>query len=62
MYGDRNRTQIGPKEAAELAAVKADPKAKSSLVTSAAAADAALETWRAALPQAREGHEPAENC
>lgn len=62
MQNDRERTQLGAKEAAELAAAKADPTVESKLVSTAAAADAALEAWRKELPAAPEGHEPAENC
>jgi hypothetical protein len=62
MYEDSDRTQIGAEEAAEMAAVKADPTVKSKLVTSTAAAGAALESWRADIPVSRDQYEPAENC
>jgi hypothetical protein len=62
MHDDPNRTQIGAEEAAEMAAVKADPTVKSEFVTSSTAADVALENWRADLPPTPGQHEPAENC
>jgi hypothetical protein len=62
VYTNGRGNQIAPEEAAELAAVKADPTVRSPLAATAAEAEAALATWRADLPAKSEEHEPAENC